>query len=133
MQTFLASALAILAIAGCASSQNPDASRVYRNQQSRNALYQRQKPWRPDLVVTDSPSAPSTENVTEIIECKHRRCLDSATDRSEFAKRYDLKVPSYLICSYFDASPKVIAGANRLGLLVKPIGLGCKDRVLTCG
>ena len=84
--------------------------------------------WRPDLVVTDSPYAPTAVNVTEIIECKHRRSLDSVTVRSEFAKSYDLKVESYLIWSYFDVAPRVIAGAERFGLEIKPIGLGGKDR-----
>lgn len=84
--------------------------------------------WRPDLIVTDTEFAPTAENVTEIIECKHRRHLDSATVRSEFAKSYDLRVESYLIWSYFDVLPYVVEGAERFGLAIKPIGLGRKDR-----
>ena len=84
--------------------------------------------WRPDLIVTDNGFKPTAENVTEIIECKHRRNLDSVTVRSEFAKSYDLKVESYLIWSYFDVSPKVNLGAERFGLEIKPIGLGRQDR-----
>jgi hypothetical protein len=83
---------------------------------------------RPDLVITDSPFAPNSENVTEIIECKHRRRLDAVTIRSEFAKGYDLKVESYLIWSYFEVAPSVVAGADRLGLQIKAIGLGSKER-----
>jgi hypothetical protein len=84
--------------------------------------------WRPDLVVTDSEFAPTSENVTEIIEVKHRRHLDSVTVRSEFAKSYDLRVESYLIWSYYDVAPYVAEGATKLGLEIKLIGLAQEDR-----
>lgn len=84
--------------------------------------------WRPDLVVTDSEFAPTSENVTEIIEVKHRRHLDSVTVRSEFAKSYDLRVESYLIWSYYDVAPYVAEGAMKLGLEIKLIGLAQEDR-----
>jgi hypothetical protein len=84
--------------------------------------------WRPDLVVTDSEFAPTSDNVTEIIEVKHRRHLDSVTVRSEFAKSYDLRVESYLIWSYYDVAPYVAEGATKLGLEIKLVGLAQEDR-----
>lgn len=84
--------------------------------------------WRPDLVVTDSQFAPTSENVTEVIEVKHCRRLDSATVRSEFAKSYDLRVESYLIWSYYNVAPYVAEGATKLGLEIKLIGLAQEDR-----
>jgi hypothetical protein len=84
--------------------------------------------WRPDLVIANSEYAPTAENVTDIIECKHRRRLDAVTIRTEFAKAYDLKVESYLIWSYFEVSQAVLDGTDRLGIQVKTIGLGKKER-----
>jgi hypothetical protein len=82
----------------------------------------------PDLVVTDSSFAPNSENVTEIIECKHRKNLDAVTIRSEFAKGYDLGVESYLIWSYFEVRQSVRDGAKRLGVEIKTIGLDMQER-----
>jgi len=49
--------------------------------------------WWPDLVIAEDGELPSAENVLEIVECKHRRNLNSATIRSEFAKGFDLDLP----------------------------------------
>jgi hypothetical protein len=84
--------------------------------------------WRPDLVITENGQPPSAENVLEIVECKHRRKLDSATIRSEFAKGFDLEAPAYLIWSYFEVSQRVCDGADRLGLRLRTIGLAGPDR-----
>jgi hypothetical protein len=85
-------------------------------------------PWRPDIVITDDGHTPSADNVLEIVECKHRRRLDSATIRSEFAKGFDLGAPAYLIWSYFEVSQRVYDGADGLGLRLRTIGLAGPER-----
>lgn len=84
--------------------------------------------WRPDLVITEDGQPPSAENVLEIVECKHRRKLNSATIRSEFAKGFDLEAPAYLIWSYFEVSERVRDGADGLGLRLRTIGLAGPER-----
>jgi hypothetical protein len=84
--------------------------------------------WRPDLVVTDDERAPCTENVIEIIECKHRRRLDSGIIRSEFAKGFDLDTRAYLIWSYYEVPPSVVKGAGGLGLRIRTVGLDGPER-----
>lgn len=84
--------------------------------------------WRPDLVITEDERPPSAENVLEIVECKHRRKLDSVTIRSEFAKGFDLGAPAYLIWSYFEVTQRVHTGAEGLGLRLRTIGLAGPDR-----
>lgn len=84
--------------------------------------------WRPDLVITENDQLPSAENVLEIVECKHRRKLDSTTVRSEFAKGFDLEAPAYLIWSYFEVSQRVRDGADGLGLRLRTIGLAGPER-----
>jgi hypothetical protein len=84
--------------------------------------------WKPDLVITEDARPPSAKNVLEIVECKHRRKLDSVTIRSEFAKGVDLEAPSYLIWSYFEVSQRVRKGADGLGLRLRTIGLAGPER-----
>lgn len=78
---------------------------------------------RPDLIVTSSPERPTTANVLRIVEAKCRRRLDTQTIRAEFGKAYDLKVATYFIWTFYSASPRVVAGASRLGLEVTDLGL----------
>jgi len=48
--------------------------------------------------------------------------------RSEFGKAYDLRVTSYLIWSFYAPSPKVVAGAQGLGIDLEALGFDTEWR-----
>lgn len=77
---------------------------------------------RPDIIITDSPSDPSSKAIKRVIECKFCRRLGAPIVRAEFGKAFDLKPASYLIWSYIMPSPNVILGAKKLGIDI--VGLG---------
>ena len=83
---------------------------------------------RPDLVVTSSREPPHPHNVNRIIEAKCVRKLGTQTVRSEFGKAHDLRVASYLIWSFYSATPRVVAGARGLGIDLEELGFDTSRR-----
>jgi hypothetical protein len=83
---------------------------------------------RPDLIVSTSPTLPSSQTVVRIIECKCRQRIGAPDIRGEFGKAHDLRVTSYLIWSFSTPPMKVIEGAKRLGIDVVPLGFDTERR-----
>ena len=54
--------------------------------------------------------------------------LGTQTIRSEFGKANDLRVATYLIWSFDSPTPKVVAGARRLGIDLEALGFDSERR-----
>lgn len=76
----------------------------------------------PDLLVTSETDTPSSANALRVVECKCRKQIGAEIIRAEFGKAHDLRVASYFIWSFTTPSPRIIAGARKLGIEVEALG-----------
>ena len=78
---------------------------------------------KPDIVITNSSDAVTSQNIVAIIECKCRKVLTASEIRAEFGKANDLGTTFYTIVSYYEPTQRLIDQALTLGLTVIPFVL----------